>query len=81
MTRVLSVEDGKRRPCEVDEAKQVRLNLITKASFRHLFDGGAIGRARVVDNDVEGAKASVDASTAFFAALESVTSSASVKTF
>src|ERR1700723_178512 len=56
MTRVLSGENGKRGPGDVDEAKEVRLNLITKAPFRHLFDGGAIGIARVVDNDVEGAK-------------------------
>src|ERR1700722_14154766 len=56
MTRVLSVEDGKSRPGDVDEAKEVCLNLITKAPFRHLFDGGAVGIARVVDNDVEGAE-------------------------
>src|ERR1700722_9775238 len=56
MTRVLSVEDGKSRPGDVDEAKEVCLNLIAKAPFRHLFDGSAVGIARIVDNDVEGAK-------------------------
>ena len=50
MTGTLLAEEWKRCLRDVDDAEQVRLDLLTKALLRHLLDASALGIAGIVDN-------------------------------